>query len=76
MKAASRYAAVRRTAKRRGFSASRSRVRDEHAIGYGRWTVTDRAGRRVSPKEGWTLEQVEQWIAHPEEATSAPAQAR
>ena len=58
----SRHAAVRRTASRRGYTASRSRLRDKLAVGYGRWTVT-RAGVPVSPPGGWTLEQVEQWLA-------------
>jgi hypothetical protein len=63
MEPQSRYAAVRRIAKRRGYTASRSRLRDPLAVGYGRWTVTGRGGRRASPPGGWTLEQVEQWLA-------------
>lgn len=59
----SRYAAVRRIAKRRGYYASRSRLRDRLAVGYGQWTVTSPAGEHVSPPGGWTLEQVEQWFA-------------
>ena len=58
--------AVRRIAKRRGYTASRSRLRDPLAIGYGRWTVTGPRGRRISPRGGWTLEQVEQWLADQE----------
>jgi hypothetical protein len=63
MQERSRHVAVRRIAGRRGYTASRSRLRDSLAIGYGRWTVTDGKGRRVSPPGGWTLEQVEQWLA-------------
>jgi hypothetical protein len=62
MKRQSRDAQVRRVAKRRGYRASRSRVRDPLASGYGRWTVTGPEGGRVSPKTGWTLEQVEAWL--------------
>jgi hypothetical protein len=63
MKEKSRDIAVRRIAKRRGFSASKSRLRDPLALGYAMWTVTDdRKGRRVSPPGGWTLDQVEQWL--------------
>ena len=66
MQERSRQVAVRRIAKRRGYTASLSRLRDPLAIGYARWTVTDRKGKRVSPKDGWTLEQVEQWLADQE----------
>jgi hypothetical protein len=65
MKEKSRQVTVRRIAKRRGYTASLSRLRDKLAVGYGMWTVTeDRLGhRRVSPPGGWTLDQVEQWLA-------------
>jgi hypothetical protein len=69
MKESSRRVAVRRIASRRGFTASLSRLRDPLAVGYGLWTVTDRKGKRVSAPDGWTLEQVEQWIADQERAT-------
>jgi hypothetical protein len=59
----SRYAAVRRIAKRRGYTASRSRLRDRLAVGYGQWTLTGPSGELISPPGGWTLEQVEQWLA-------------
>ena len=59
----SRHAAVRRIAKRRGYTASRSRLRDHRAVGYGQWTITDRKGKHISPPGGWTLEQAEQWLA-------------
>jgi hypothetical protein len=62
MKPESRNAAVRRIARRRGYKASRSRVRDRAAPGFARWTVTGPEGGRISPKGGWTLEQVEAWI--------------
>jgi len=71
VKQQSRDAAVRRIAKRRGYTASRSRLRDTAAIGYGRWTVTGPRGKRVSPKDGWTLEQAEQWLTH--QGQSRPA---
>lgn len=58
--------AVRRKATRRGYTASLSRLRDPLAIGYGRWTITDRQGTRVSPPDGWTLEEVEQWMTDQE----------
>ena len=64
----SRYAAVRRIAKRRGYSASRSRLRDRLAAGYGQWTVISPTGEHVSPPGGWTLEQVEQWLADQQSA--------
>jgi hypothetical protein len=65
MELKSRQVTVRRKAKRRGYTASLSHLRDPLAVGYGMWTVTDdRLGkRRVSPAGGWTLEQVEQWLA-------------
>jgi hypothetical protein len=63
MQPESRHAAVRRIARRRGYTASRSRLRDRLAVGYGQWTVTDHEGRHVSPPGGWTLEQAEQWLA-------------
>jgi hypothetical protein len=63
MKRQSRDAQVRRVAKRRGYRASRSRVRDPLARDYARWTVTGPEGGRVSPKTGWTLEQVEAWLS-------------
>lgn len=69
MKETSRRVAVRRIAKRRGFSASLSRLRDPLAVGYGLWTVTDRKGKRVSAPDGWTLEQVERWLADQERTT-------
>ncbi len=53
---------MRRIAKRRGYTASRSRVRDKAAPGYGRWTVTGPGGGRISPERGWTLDQAEAWI--------------
>ena len=59
----SRETAVRRIAKRRGYEATKSRLRDPLAVGYDRWTVTDRAGKRISPQDGWTLNQVEEWLA-------------
>ena len=62
MKEKSRYIRARRIAKRRGYTASLSRLRDKLAVGYGQWTVTDLRGKRVSPPGGWTLEQVEQWL--------------
>jgi hypothetical protein len=62
MKRQSRDAQVRRVAARRGYRASRSRVRDQLAPGYARWTVTGPEGRLLSGKRGWTLEQVEAWI--------------
>ena len=66
MQERSRHVAVRRTARRRGYTASKSRLRDPLAIGYGRWTVTDRTGRRISPDDGWTLDQVEHWLGRGE----------
>lgn len=54
---------IRRIAKRRGYVASRSRLRDPRAVGYGTWTITDRKGKHISPPGGWTLEQTEQWLA-------------
>ena len=70
MKAKSRYIRARRVAKRRGYDASLSRLRDPLAIGYGMWTVTDSKGKRVSAPGGWTLDQVEQWLGleHQEES--------
>lgn len=62
VKEQSRNKAVRRIAKRRGYTASRSRLQDPLAIGYGRWTITDREGRGVSPEDGWTLDEVERWL--------------
>ena len=67
MQEKSRHVAVRRKAKRRGYTASKSGLRDPLAIGFGMWTVTDRRGRHVSPRGGWTLEQVEQWLARQEQ---------
>jgi hypothetical protein len=66
MQERSRQVAVRRIAKRRGYTASLSRLRDPLAVGFGRWTVTDRKGKRVSPPDGWTLGQVERWLADQE----------
>jgi hypothetical protein len=66
MQQKSREIAVRRIAARRGYTAAKSRVRDPLAVGYGRWTVTGPRRSRVSPPGGWTLEQVEQWIANPQ----------
>lgn len=64
MQQKSREVAVRRTASRRGYTASKSRLRDPLAVGYGRWTVTGpQSSSLVSPPGGWTLEQVEQWLA-------------
>ncbi len=63
MQEKSREIAVRRIASRRGFTASKSRLRDQLAVGFGRWTVTGPRGKHVSPPGGWTLEQVEQWLA-------------
>jgi hypothetical protein len=62
MKRESRDAQVRRVAKRRGYRASRSRIQDPLAPGYGRWTVTGPEGGQISPERGWTLEQVERWM--------------
>jgi len=62
MKEKSRYIRARRIAKRRGYTASLSHLRDPLAIGYGMWTVTGHQGKRVSAPGGWTLEQVEQWL--------------
>ena len=62
MKEKSRYIRARRIAKRRGYTASLSRLRDPLAVGYGMWTVTDLRGKHVSAPGGWTLEQVEQWL--------------
>ena len=59
----SREVAARRTARRRGYDASKSRLRDPLAVGFGRWTVTGPKGSRVSPLGGWTLEEVEEWLA-------------
>ena len=67
MQQKSREISVRRIASRRGYTASKSRLRDHLAIGYARWSVTDRKGRRVSPPDGWTLEQVEQWLERQED---------
>jgi hypothetical protein len=61
MKEKSRDIAVRRIAKRRGFTASKSRLRDPLAIGFGQWTIR-KGSKRVSPPGGWTLEQVEHWL--------------
>jgi hypothetical protein len=58
----SRIKTVRRVARRRGYHVSLSRVRDPLATGFGRWTVTGPGGGRISPKGGWTLEQVEHWL--------------
>jgi hypothetical protein len=69
MQERSRHVAVRRIASRRGYTASRSRLRDPLAVGYGRWTVTGRASKRISPPGGWTLEQVEQWLIDQEQET-------
>lgn len=63
MQQRSREKRVRRIAARRGYRASKSRVRDPLAPGYGRWTVTGPEGGRISAKTGWSLEQVENWIA-------------
>lgn len=59
----SREVAARRTARRRGYDASKSRLRDPLAIGYARWTVTGPHGRHVSPPGGWTLDEIENWLA-------------
>lgn len=66
MKENSRRVAVRRIASRRGFTASLSRLRDPLAVGYGMWTVTDSKDKRISAPGGWTLEQVERWLASQE----------
>jgi hypothetical protein len=63
MKRESRDAQVRRVAKRRGYHASRSRVRDPLARDYQRWHVTGPEGGRISPARGWSLEQAERWLA-------------
>jgi hypothetical protein len=68
MKEASRKVTVRRIAKRRGYTASLSRLRDPLAVGYGMWTITNSKGKRISPADGWTLDQVEQWLANQERA--------
>ncbi len=70
MKHASRVQAVRRAAARRGLTVSLSRVRDPHAVGYGRWTVHGPGGRRISPARGWTLEQFERWLGRPQGTAS------
>jgi hypothetical protein len=62
VKRESRERAVRRIARRRGYTASLSRVRDQAAPGYDRWTVTGPQGGQISPERGWTLEQVEHWL--------------
>jgi hypothetical protein len=62
MKRASRVKAVRRIAARRGFHVSVSRRRDRLAADYAKWTVTGPGGGQISPKGGWTLEQVERWL--------------
>jgi hypothetical protein len=59
----SRERAVRRIARRRGFTASLSRTRDPLARDYQRWHVTGPEGGRISPPRGWTLEQAERWLA-------------
>jgi hypothetical protein len=59
----SRERAVRRIAKRRGYTASLSRTRDPLARDYQRWHVTGPEGGRISPARGWTLEQAERWLA-------------
>jgi alkylated DNA nucleotide flippase Atl1 len=71
----SRDAQVRRVARRRGYNASRSRVRDPRARGYGRWTVKGPEGGQISPERGWTLDQVEAWLAREGEVADAEAQA-
>jgi hypothetical protein len=63
MKIESRERRVRRIAARRGYTASLSRVRDKAAPGFARWTVTSAGGRLLSGKRGWSLEQVERWLA-------------
>ncbi len=70
MKHASRVKAVRRIARRRGYTVSLSRVRDQLAPGFGRWTVTGPEGGRISPARGWTLEQLERWLGRTEAGTS------
>ena len=65
MQQKSREIAVRRTAARRGYTASKSRLRDPLAVGYARWTVTGSRGKRISPPGGWTLEEAQQWLADP-----------
>jgi hypothetical protein len=63
----SRERYVRRVARRRGYTASLSRVRDQLAPGFGRWTVTGPGGRVLSGKRGWPLEQVERWLGRQED---------
>ena len=62
---------LRDTARRRGYTLSKSRLRDPLAIGYGRWTVTSRDGSQISPADGWTLDQLEEWLTH--QGQSRPA---
>lgn len=66
MQLKSREVAVRRIAARRGYTATKSRLRDPLAVGYATWTVTGPRNKRVSPPGGWTLEQVEQWLSSQE----------
>jgi len=73
---------LRETARRRGYQVSKSRLRDPLAIGYGRWTVTGPTGQ-VSPAGGWTVDEVEGWLAVPDatveislEAGAAEAECR
>lgn len=63
MREESRDSAVRRISRRRGYTASKSRLRDPLAVGYGLWSLTDRDGSLISTGDGWTLEEVEQWLA-------------
>ena len=63
MKEPSRDHRLRRIATARGYTASKSKVRDRAMPGFGRWTVTGPDGSPVSPEGGWTTRQAEQWLA-------------
>jgi hypothetical protein len=52
---------IRRTLDRRGYTLSKSRRRDPHALDYGRYTISDGTGTAVFETTG--LDGVETWIA-------------
>jgi hypothetical protein len=60
---------VRRIAERRGYALRKSKSRDQLAVGYGLFSVTDlRTGENVNPKIAgkwecsWTLSDVEKFL--------------
>lgn len=69
-----REARARRTLARRGFTLSRSRRRDPHALDYGLYTIhgwTDEAGEITHEASG--LDDVEQWIYEMWEQPESPS---